>query len=35
VCLLEQIFDSTKVLHTTINLYASGTQSYGEDIFLL
>jgi hypothetical protein len=35
LCLLEQFFDNTKVLHATINLYASATQAYGKDIFLL
>jgi hypothetical protein len=35
MCPLEQIFDDSKVLRVTINLYASTTQAYGEDIFSL
>jgi hypothetical protein len=35
LCPSEQIFDNTKVLQATINLYASTTQAYGKDIFLL
>jgi hypothetical protein len=27
------MFDNTKVLHATINLYASANQAYGKDIF--